>query len=364
MTPFAYDFYHLWASGKVARLGGNPYAPEQITPLMLESGWPPSEAVSGFMHPFWSLWIFCPLSLMPFPLAVLLWETTIVALVAWAVRLVYHAVSSQDFMELPQPRTAFLAIALFPPFISTVAFGQTSALLLVGFVGWLLLFFRQKPFAAGIALSLTALKPHIFIPLYAWIFVSELRRGRGSCPLGFAAGIMLQSCASLAFASHVASQWLSALSSMSTTTLTLPTPSCARILSDLLGIPGAQNLLVVIVTATIAMYALITKRTITPKAAFVFLALGCITTPYTWSHSFVILTLPYLCLMERIERRGDKWVLSTTLPLAVFGILETCYVSTLAPFSAAIPLALLALSAYSLSIDARLSGEECPSARP
>lgn len=87
MMPLPYDFYHLWASARVARLGGNPYAPEQITPLMLESGWPPAEAVTGFMHPFWSLPLLTPLSYLPFPLAAVVWELSIVLLVVVSIRL-------------------------------------------------------------------------------------------------------------------------------------------------------------------------------------------------------------------------------------------------------------------------------------
>jgi hypothetical protein len=75
----------------------------------------------------------------------------------------------------PPDHTHWLGLA-FTPALICLTMGQTSLLALLGLVLFLR-FHSRRPFAAGAALWLCALKPHLFLPfaaaLAAWIVVSR-----------------------------------------------------------------------------------------------------------------------------------------------------------------------------------------------
>lgn len=350
MRTLPYDFYHLWASARVARLGGNPYVTEQISPVMLDSGWPPSEVVSGFMHPFWSLTVLTPFSYLPFPLAAVVWELSIVVLVLTSLCLILSESVRGVLGTFAAPPLLLLATALFAPLISTLAFGQTSAILLVGCAGWLESFCRGRFFLAGLLLSLTTLKPQLFVPLYVWIFLNQIRNRELMCLTGFITGVLFQCGVALAIAPDAASQWLEAMSSLSEVTSNLHTPALARIVGSALGTPHTTVIAAIVGALIAGIWALLRKGKTAELATLVFIPLGLVTTGYVWSHSFLVLLLPYLIHISLLARFGERFVVMVSLASATWGIFEICHVHSLAPYSALLPLALLLLGLYSVSL--------------
>ena len=85
----------------------------------------------------------------------------------------------------------------FPPALFCVILGQTSILLLFGLALFLRLH-KTRPFAAGAALWLCTLKPHLFLPfvlvLLVWIFVSRSYRVLAGGVAAFAAGGIVTTC--------------------------------------------------------------------------------------------------------------------------------------------------------------------------
>jgi hypothetical protein len=79
----------------------------------------------------------------------------------------------------------------FPPALFCVILGQTSVLLLFG-LALFLRFHKSRPFAAGAALWLCTIKPHLFLPfalvLLVWIFVSRTYRILAGAVAAMAAG--------------------------------------------------------------------------------------------------------------------------------------------------------------------------------
>lgn len=341
--PFPYDLYHLWASARVARLGGNPYAPGQIAPVMVESGWPPSEGVSGFMHPFWSLTVLTPLSYLPFPVATLVWEASILVLLVISFRLILSGLTQESSGRLTPVAPLLLATVLFPPSISTFVFGQTNAILLLGCAGWFASFRGGRFLISGLLLSLTTLKPHLFLPLYVWIFINQSRKREWMCLTGFIAGVLTQCGIALAFAPDSAAQWLEAMRSARDVTQSLNTPTLSRIIGSTFNISHAISIATVAGGLVATMWALLRPGRTAELATLVFIPLGLLTSQYVWSHSFLVLLLPYLVHIRRLARLGDKPVIVVSIVLATWGILEICFVHTLGPYAVILPLFLLSL---------------------
>lgn len=342
MRPFPYDFVHLWASARVAYLGGNPYDPEQIAPLMAQAGWPPEESISGFMHPFWSLATLTPFSLLPFSIAAILWELAIIILVVASLLLLRNEAVRRICGQLPSGPNILLVTALFPPLLSTLAFGQSSAVLLVGCAGWLSFFCRGRFLTAGVLLSLTTLKPQLFVPLYMWVFLSQIRNHEWRTVTGFGIGLFVQISMSLLIAPESANQWLIAMRSIPDITSNLPTPALGRIITSLLGgAPQTVSIVMLIGGASAAVCALGFQGRVAERGVLFFIPLGLLTTAYVWSHSFLVLLLPCMFHVARLERNGDRLVLALSLVLATWGILEICYVYPLAPYSVILPLTAL-----------------------
>ena len=107
--------------------------------------------------------LFTPFSGLPYRPALLIWNVLTIAVYAAMVWIAWRRVSG----ELSDRRLVLAAAAAFPPFWSLILYGQITILILMAFfLGWLALE-RRRPYVAGLAFGLLALKPQFGIPLVA-----------------------------------------------------------------------------------------------------------------------------------------------------------------------------------------------------
>lgn len=345
-VPVPYDMYHFWAAGAVARAGGNPYALSEIQRVMLEMGWPPEEMVFGFLHPFWSLWIFSFLSMFPLPAAKFVCEATIFLLGSLSVGLlVQPSVRRLLSINAPTPFLVFAAL-LFPPAMSTIYYGQVSVLSLLGITGWLVLSLRKDYFWAGVVLSLTTLKPQLFIPFYLWVFFSHLRRKEHTLVFGLVTGLLLQTSISLSISPHSAALWMEAMQHVSVSAMQLPTPSLGRLISLASGIEHIQLVLTVGAALLATVVAILDNGEPLQKAIMVYLPLSLLAAPYTWTHGFLALLPVQLVLLSRLQTCRPRTAHYGVLALGTLSIFELCIPRILSPYMVLLPLALIFFGAY------------------
>ena len=162
------DFVSYWAAGKLLLGHANPYDREAVAALEHSQGLD-ARAVLVMRNPPWALPLVLPFGLLGLRSAGLLWTLLLLACLLASVRLVHGIHGS------PQNRIHWLGFA-FTPGLLCLTMGQTSLLALLG-LALFLRYHRERPFAAGAALWLCALKPHLFLPflivLAAWIAVSR-----------------------------------------------------------------------------------------------------------------------------------------------------------------------------------------------
>ncbi|MGA9060130.1 MAG: glycosyltransferase 87 family protein [Terracidiphilus sp.] len=182
------DFVSYWATGRQLVRHSNPYDRDAIAVLEHSAGLN-LKAVLIMRNPPWALPLAYPLGFLGLRFAAILWTLLLLACLLISVRMV------RELHGSPPNRIHWLGFA-FTPALICLTMGQTSLFALLGLVLFLR-FHCRRPFAAGAALWLCALKPHLFLPfaaaLVAWIVISRSYK----LLAGAAAALALSSAAAL-----------------------------------------------------------------------------------------------------------------------------------------------------------------------
>jgi Glycosyltransferase family 87 len=182
------DFVSYWATGRQLVDRANPYDRDAVGRLEHAQGLD-LRAVLIMRNPPWALVLAWPLGFLPLRVAAVLWSLALLGCLIVSVAMLRRLHGS------PPNHIHWLGLA-FTPAILCITMGQTSLFALLGLVLFLR-YHRQRPFAAGLALWLCALKPHLFLPFAAalalWIVVSRAWK----IVAGAAAALALTSAISL-----------------------------------------------------------------------------------------------------------------------------------------------------------------------
>lgn len=183
------DFIVYWATGQQLAHHGNPYDPDALNRIERDAGF--QGGTSYYMRNTpWTLPLALPLGYLGPMAAALPWSLVMLALLVASVRTLWK------FLGAARNGLDWLGYC-FPPALFCVILGQTSILLLFGLVLFLR-FHKTWPFAAGAALWLCTVKPHLFLPfalaLLVWIFVSRSYRILAGAVAAFAAGGVVTLC--------------------------------------------------------------------------------------------------------------------------------------------------------------------------
>lgn len=162
------DFVCFWATGQQLVHHGDPYDWNQMERIEHAAGLEPKGALL-MRNPPWALPLVYPLGFVGIRVASVFWSLLLIACLVAAVRIVGQLHGSPSNLPL------WLGVA-FSPALICLTMGQTSLLSLLG-LALFLKFHRNRPFAAGAAMWLCALKPQLFVPfsvvLLVWILVNR-----------------------------------------------------------------------------------------------------------------------------------------------------------------------------------------------
>jgi hypothetical protein len=178
------DFVSFWAAGQQLVHHGNPYDGAAVSRLE-ESVGAHFDPPLLMRNPPYAFFLVLPLGFMSTKVGTTIWSIAIIAALMASTRLLWI------LHGRPEGRLHLIAYC-FPPTFVCLLNGQTSMFVLLGVVAFLY-FQETKPFLAGTALLLCAVKPHLFIPfavvLLTWILIQRAFR----ILAGFATA-MLASC--------------------------------------------------------------------------------------------------------------------------------------------------------------------------
>lgn len=270
--------YHggLWQGGRDILAGRNPYPPP--TPLRLLV---PGNAM--ITPPLLAL-IDLPLAVLPFTVAVAVWNTVQTAALVAALRIC-----------AVRGRSGFvLAIASFP-FVATLALGQPDGLFaLVAALAW---HHRGRP-QGGVAVGLLIAAKLFAWPLVVWLVLT--RRFRcAATSVAVAAAALVTSWAAIDF------KGLFGYLRLLTADADAFAPRSHAILSFLVrsgvGLHTARSLAAALGTAICALLAWRVRRSDIGTFAVLILA-GLLMSPILWSHYLVVLLIPLAVAHPRPHR--------------------------------------------------------------
>ena len=165
----ARDFVVYWATGQQLAHRANPYDAAAMMQIERAAGLSSASAVAFMRNPPWALPLTLPLGYTSLRLGGFLWSVALMASLLASVLWLWQLYGE------PENKRHWLGAA-FAPAIVCLLIGQTSLLVLLGYVLFLRLH-RSRPFWAGASLWLCALKPHLFlaigIVMLVWLLVSK-----------------------------------------------------------------------------------------------------------------------------------------------------------------------------------------------
>jgi Glycosyltransferase family 87 len=163
VTTSRTDYISYWSAGKLLMHHSDPYSPAGAFALERQQGF-----TAGFMvmlNPPWALFLAAPLGFVGIRAGLFLWTLICVGCLFFSAQL----------LEVPSQERAFAYV--FAPAVAAIFMGQSSPFFLLGF-SLFLRFHCSRPFLAGAALLLMAIKPHLFFVFWALLLLDCLYRRR------------------------------------------------------------------------------------------------------------------------------------------------------------------------------------------
>ncbi len=197
----ARDFISYWAAGQQLAHGANPYDFLAVRSLELRAGRDPGEPLLMMRNPPVALFLAYPLGLVSAKTGLILWLLALLAGLSVSIWILW--------LLNGRPASRFHLFGyLFAPALACLMAGQFGIFLLLG-VALFLRLRQSRPFLAGAALALCALKPHLFLPFAAVLLLWALRRKSYSILAGFAVALAASLALSFCLDIHAWQQyWL------------------------------------------------------------------------------------------------------------------------------------------------------------
>jgi hypothetical protein len=150
------DFISYWAAAHLLVHGQDPYDFQSVRALEVAVGRDPAEQVLLMRNPPLAFFMVVPFGWMGPKAGVIVWMFALIGALALVTYLLWQLNGKPDSLF------NFLGFG-FAPALACLMAGQCGILLLLGIALFLFLY-KDRPFCAGAALLLCALKPHFFAP--------------------------------------------------------------------------------------------------------------------------------------------------------------------------------------------------------
>ncbi|MGH9586707.1 MAG: glycosyltransferase family 87 protein [Acidobacteriaceae bacterium] len=218
INPARMDYISYWSAAKLLVHHTNPYSSSAYS-LEKPLGFLPSHPLI-MRNPPWALFLVAPLGVLGPRAGLFLWTMLLGTCIIFSV-----------YLLNPFSKDNALAL-LFAPAIACIGSGQSSPFLLLGFALFLH-FHQRRPFFAGSALLLMAIKPHLFLVFWAVLLVEAVWRRKFQILAGLASALAIATVFALAIDFRIWTDYFSMLRQANLGHKALPTVSMLlRLLID------------------------------------------------------------------------------------------------------------------------------------
>ncbi len=294
------DFIQYWAAGQQLAHRCNPYDVAAILRLEQSIGMEGNTPKVSLSPPV-ALEFALPLGHLGAKTGLILWlllELACAGLAAWVLWFLHGR---------PLSRWHLLVFA-FPPTLSCLTAGQLGVFFLLGIVLFLQLH-GARPWMAGAALFLCALKPHLFLPCLVVLLLWSACRRNFCVVAGFAASLAASSALSLCFDPQAWTQYFALLRSARLVDVFIPTVSVALHFLVDRNAHWLEFLPEAIACAWAAWYYWSRRdRWSWTEHGLLLLLVSMLATPYAWFTDEAILFPAILAAIYRSERSLRAWI--------------------------------------------------------
>lgn len=264
----------MWKAGKALLAGRSPNPPPSVHALLLNR--------YAFIPPPPFAWLAVPFALLPFPLALALWDVISLGAFAGALRLA----GARDW------RLCLAAFSL--PFISTLGFGQTEGILALGLaIAW-----RWRDSAPGaVAVGALIAAKLLVWPLVIWLVLT--RRVRlAMISVGSAVTLLLLSWAPIGFRGALSYPALLVADARS---LVGKTHSVTSLLSRIGVSGGLAQLLAVAFAGLVGLVIMYRSRHSELRGFLAAIAFALLSSPLLEMHYLTLLFVPLAIARPRLD---------------------------------------------------------------
>ena len=182
-APGTIDFLQYWSAYQLYSNSENHYDLKALSEIQSTIG--NQGVVIANWNPPWLLNLMAPILIFDFQTSAFLWF--LLSTLFWFITCILL------FKTYPPGNTkfifSFLALVLFYPVYETLLWGQISILLLLIFALFLHELKKENYFLSGLILSLSTIKPHLFLLVYLISIIWSFKEKRASLLQGLTLGI-------------------------------------------------------------------------------------------------------------------------------------------------------------------------------
>jgi len=210
------DFIEYWAAGQQFVHGANPYDANRIFALERSAGKHAPAPIIMFNPPS-AVFLTLPLGYVSPRVGYLLWSLLLFGAWLGSIHLLW-------IMNGRSRNARHFIGYFFAPAIASYSLGQMAMFVLLG-ITLFLYFHRTRPWLAGAALLLCALKPHLFLPFWVALLAWTVTRKVYRVALGAMAAVVISWIVPLFFDPSIYSQYAAMASTSGVSDLFMPTMS-------------------------------------------------------------------------------------------------------------------------------------------
>ena len=319
-SPGTDDFIEYWSAGQLLLQGKNPYDFAELHQIEVGLG-APYEFLNIMWNPPWLLVWILPLLLLPFKGAALAWWYLNTALFLSCGIAIWRLLAPGKAWNRVRIEVALIATVAFIPGLLTIRMGQMSTLLLVGVVGFLYCVEKDKPFLAGMFLTLTTIKPLLYL---LWIAVAwwVITERQWKVVVGAGATLVV----SLSALTAISPAWITGYQrALQSPPLYWASATLAAVLhlSIFKNWPGAYFLPTAVGSVLLVGYLLTKRPRLNWRTALSPLLLASVATAaHAWTFDQTVLLLPFLQIVSgmlsqepQMRPRRKRWIAGALLAI-------------------------------------------------
>ncbi len=296
-----YDFYYFWAASRLVTEGESCYDYQAYAALVHQAGFPFDEQPAPFPYPPWTLPLIYPLGLFEFKTSAALFFIFSLITISICVLLVVRALCDPPLIGRTRAIIGAAAIS-FPPFWKILLWGQITVLHFSGLALFVHLYRKRKDFLAGVCLTLTLVKIHLFLIFFVALIGMVFRTQRWQVLKGLCSGFLLLLSVTIVAFPRLMTEYASVIVQSAKAHLSIGASVASMLAQFEAGyfypavFGGALFLLATLWRDEDSLASLLT----------VALPLSIIAAPYAWSHDFHALFPAYIVVVSTIAQKLSR----------------------------------------------------------